>query len=184
MTFVIISRSLLSTPSTDILSVRHLTTEERIMQFETKCVQGGYSAGNGALSKVANFLLVLALVHVDASVQYPMVTGGTMIVSTAISFFCRQKPSKRELLSAEVASAYPVLPVKFFHEERFDGVFSFEETAEPKHHFKVKVAPDGVTVVDIRYISSQLLGNYLSFQNQDVLFAYSTLILNNSSTLK
>ena len=58
--------------------------------------------------------------------------------------------SKRELLSAEVASSYPVLPVKFFHEERFDGVFSFEETAEPKHHFKVKVAPDGVTVVDIR----------------------------------
>lgn len=41
-----------------------------------------------------------------------------------------------------------------------------------------------VTLVDIRYVSSQLLGNFLTFQNQDVLFAYSTLILNNSSTLK
>ncbi len=41
-----------------------------------------------------------------------------------------------------------------------------------------------VTLVDIRYISSQLLGQFLTFQNQDVLFAYSTLILNNSTTLK
>lgn len=41
-----------------------------------------------------------------------------------------------------------------------------------------------VTLADIRYVSSSLLGNFLTFQNQDVLFAYSTLILNSSSTLK
>ncbi len=41
-----------------------------------------------------------------------------------------------------------------------------------------------VTLVDIRYISSALLGEYLTFQDQDVLFLYSTLILNNSATLK
>ncbi len=41
-----------------------------------------------------------------------------------------------------------------------------------------------VTLVDIRYISAQLIGEYLDFHGQDVLFAYSTLILNNSSTMK
>jgi len=41
-----------------------------------------------------------------------------------------------------------------------------------------------VTLVDLRYVSSQFLGQFLTFQNQDVLFAYSTTILNNSSTLK
>ena len=41
-----------------------------------------------------------------------------------------------------------------------------------------------VTLVDIRYVSSQLLGQFLTFENQDVLFAYSTLILNSSTTLK
>ena len=41
-----------------------------------------------------------------------------------------------------------------------------------------------VTLVDIRYIHSALLGEYLNFDTQDVLFAYSTTILNNSSTLK
>lgn len=41
-----------------------------------------------------------------------------------------------------------------------------------------------VTLVDIRYLSSELLGNFLEFDNCDVLFLYSTLVLNNSETLK
>ena len=41
-----------------------------------------------------------------------------------------------------------------------------------------------VTLVDIRYISSQMLDQFLTFRGQDVLFAYSTLILNNSTTMK
>lgn len=35
-----------------------------------------------------------------------------------------------------------------------------------------------VTLVDIRYISVELLGNYMDFQSQDVLFLYSSLVLN------
>lgn len=41
-----------------------------------------------------------------------------------------------------------------------------------------------VTLIDIRYLSSELLGNYVEFDNSDVLFLYSTLVLNNSETLK
>ena len=41
-----------------------------------------------------------------------------------------------------------------------------------------------VTVVDIRYLSSELLGNFVEFHGQDVLFLYSTLVLNNSETIK
>ena len=63
----------------------------------------GVSAVSGASNKIANFLLVIALAHVDASVQYPMVTGGVMIVSTAICFFGDRKPSKREMLSVGLA---------------------------------------------------------------------------------
>ena len=37
------------------------------------------------------------------SVQYPMVTGGTIIVSTAICFFGKSKPSRRELISVALA---------------------------------------------------------------------------------
>ena len=41
-----------------------------------------------------------------------------------------------------------------------------------------------VTVIDIRYVSSDFLGQLVDFHGQDVLFLYSTLVLNNSSTLK
>ena len=56
-------------------------------------------AGNGILNKVANYLLLIALAHVPASVQYPMVTGGVMIVSTILGFFTPNKPGKREIIS-------------------------------------------------------------------------------------
>lgn len=41
-----------------------------------------------------------------------------------------------------------------------------------------------VTLVDIRYIRSDLLDRFLDFSGQDVLLLYSTLVLNNSASLK
>ena len=40
------------------------------------------------------------------------------------------------------------------------------------------------TLIDIRYINSALLEDYVEFNDQDVLFLYSTLLLNNSKALK
>ena len=41
-----------------------------------------------------------------------------------------------------------------------------------------------ITVVDIRYIVSDYLGSFIDFNNQDVLFIYSAVMLNNSSGLR
>ena len=41
-----------------------------------------------------------------------------------------------------------------------------------------------VTVIDIRYISGFMLDRFVDFHGQDVLFLYSTSVLNNSSTLQ
>ncbi len=41
-----------------------------------------------------------------------------------------------------------------------------------------------VILADIRYLSSDMLGGFIDFDNSDVLFLYSTLVLNNSVTLK
>lgn len=35
-----------------------------------------------------------------------------------------------------------------------------------------------ITLIDLRYMSSKILDNYVDFENQDVLFLYSSLILN------
>ncbi len=41
-----------------------------------------------------------------------------------------------------------------------------------------------ITLVDIRYMHPNLLENYIEFDSQDVLFLYSTSVLNNSETIK
>ena len=58
---------------------------------------------SGSLNRIANYILVFALTFVDASVQYPLVTGGTIIVSTVICFIRGVKPSKKELASVVLA---------------------------------------------------------------------------------
>ncbi len=72
--------------------------KERI-SFTTTAI----GSANGIANRLANFLLVIALSHVDASVQYPLVTGGTMIFSTLVCFFGNNKPSRKEILSILVA---------------------------------------------------------------------------------
>lgn len=41
-----------------------------------------------------------------------------------------------------------------------------------------------VTLIDIRYIQSNVLSYFVEFKGKDVLFLYSTLVLNNSNTMK
>lgn len=64
-----------------------------------------FASGFGAINKVANYLLLIALAVLPASVQYPFVTGGTMIVSTVISIITRQKPSWQEYVSVGLSFA-------------------------------------------------------------------------------
>ena len=57
----------------------------------------------GTLSRLANYVLVIALAVLPATVQYPFVTGGVMIASTVIAAIVGQKPSKREILSVAIS---------------------------------------------------------------------------------
>ncbi len=41
-----------------------------------------------------------------------------------------------------------------------------------------------VTAIDIRYLSPHILDQFITFENQDILFLYSTLVLNHSETIK
>ena len=57
------------------------------------------SAGGGTLNRIANYLLLIALAVLPASVQYPFVTGGVIIVSTVLAALTKQKPSKKEIIA-------------------------------------------------------------------------------------
>ena len=60
---------------------------------------------SGFSNKIANLILTIALAVLPSSVQYPMVTGGVIIVSTVIALFSQKKPTKREYISVALAFA-------------------------------------------------------------------------------
>lgn len=41
-----------------------------------------------------------------------------------------------------------------------------------------------ITVLDIRYLNEKMIGNFVEFSDQDVLFIYSTSVLNNESSFR
>ena len=63
----------------------------------------------GVFCGIGNLLLLIALLHVNASVQYPIVTGGTMVMSTLICLLRREKVSVREYLATAIACGATVL---------------------------------------------------------------------------
>ena len=66
-----------------------------------------FAAAGGALNRGANFMLAISIMLEGAqpSLQYPIVTGVVMIVSTLLCYFTPNKPSKRDLLSVAFALA-------------------------------------------------------------------------------
>ncbi len=82
-----------------------------------------YSFGGGAVNQIANFLLIIALAVLPASVQYPFITGGVMIASTVIAAITGQKPSKKEILSivlSFIGLILLVLPWDFLNHSLFN----------------------------------------------------------------
>ena len=73
-------------------------------QFVLNKATVGISAAAGSLNRIANWILVLSLANgVPASMQYPIITGGTMIVSTVMCFFGKNKPKTKEIYSVVLA---------------------------------------------------------------------------------
>lgn len=57
------------------------------------------------ISGLGNLFLLIAVSHIDASVQYPIVTGGTIIVSAVISFISGERPSARSMIAVAISFA-------------------------------------------------------------------------------
>ena len=61
------------------------------------------SVGGGVVNRLGNFILMITLLTVPASVQYPLVTAGTIAVCTAISFLMGQRPRRGECVAVALA---------------------------------------------------------------------------------
>ena len=63
----------------------------------------GIALGYGIVNSTANYLLLIALTVLPASVQYPFITGGVIAVSAVISAIRGQHPSTREIFAVIIS---------------------------------------------------------------------------------
>ena len=66
---------------------------------------GGYGIFNG----FGNWFLLISLVNLPASVQYPLVTGGVMVFSTIISALRKERLTKTDYIAAAISFGASVL---------------------------------------------------------------------------
>lgn len=76
---------------------------------KTTVKAASYSVGYAVLCTVGNLLVLIALKHLPASVQYPIITGGVMLVSLVISVLRKEGVTRKNVISVSIAFASAVL---------------------------------------------------------------------------
>ena len=138
----------------------------------------GVYYGQAALPMAAEDLYVMTGDVLDQCTVYDYETGKTG------SIYDRTKLDSRDLYDVYLSGARALLKIENPNAATDQELIVFRDS------FGSSMVPllvkdyKTVTVVDIRYIASDLIGNFVEFTGQDVLFLYSTLILNSSNSLK
>lgn len=106
------------------------------------------------------------------------------VVEGAQGVYDMTKADSRDPYELFLSGNQPVVKVTNPHNMQGKRLILFRDS------FGSSIAPllaqgySEVVLVDLRYINSQLLDQYVDFENADVLFLYSTLLLNNSLGMK
>ena len=84
-----------------ICLVMQLLTQRRFPVISRKA--GFYSIGFAVLCSLGNLFVLIGLIRLPASVQYPIITGGVIVFSTVISLIRRERPSGKQMIAAGLA---------------------------------------------------------------------------------
>jgi len=95
-----------------------------------------------------------------------------------------EKLTSRDLYDVFLSGAVSLLEIENPHGEAGRELIVFRDSFGSSMIPLIIKDYQKVTIIDTRYIAGNLLGQYVDFHGQDVLFLYSTLILNSSNVLK
>ena len=126
-----------------------------------------------------------ALIHKPDKIQYLVGDGFDKIqVEGASEIYDFQKAEGKDPYEMFLSGNQPIVTMKNDEVQNGKRLIIFRDS------FASSLAPlmisgyEEIVLVDLRYISSDLLGEYAAFENADVLFLYSTMLLNSSLAIK
>ncbi|MBQ5865761.1 MAG: hypothetical protein IIW56_03660 [Oscillospiraceae bacterium] len=138
----------------------------------------GVYFGQAALPMAAEDLYVLQNDTLKACTVTDPITG------TVSSVYNMDKLTSPDLYDVFLSGAQPLLTIDNPHGQEGKELVIFRDS------FGSSLTPllvqdySRITLVDIRYIHPDAIGEFVTFAEQDVLFLYSTLILNSGRSLK
>lgn len=138
----------------------------------------GVYYGQAALPMAPDGLYLLESKLLDSCIVYDYETGKTLPV------YDRSKEDGKDLYEIFLSGSKSLLTIENPNAKTERELIVFRDS------FGSAMVPlllqdyTSVTLVDIRYIQIDVLDRFLDFHGQDVLLLYSTLVLNNSETIK
>ena len=138
----------------------------------------GVYFGQAALPMQPETLTILQSELLDACTVIDPITGATSQV------YNMEKLTSPDLYDVFLSGAQPLLVIENPQGETDRELVLFRDSYGSSLAPLILGSYSKVTLVDIRYLHPDQVGDYVTFQNQDVLFLYSTLILNNGRSLK
>lgn len=155
-----------------------LTSDQRYRQIAIDVPFYGVYRGQAALSMDAEQIITLRSDVLDGCRVYNYETAQT----TAI--YDESKLTSRDLYDIYLSGAAALLRIDNPAQNNGRELVVFRDSFGSSMIPLLVHGYETVTVVDIRYMSPEILGQFIEFDDQDVLFLYSTTVLNNSSALK
>ncbi len=138
----------------------------------------GVYYGQAALPMEPDELVTLHSNVLDGCTVYNYETGET------VTIYDESKLTGKDLYEVFLSGPVSVLRIDNPNAQSDKELIVFRDS------FGSSLAPllvqgyKSITLVDVRYTPSALLSRFVEFKGQDVLFLYSTLILNNSNMMK
>lgn len=101
-----------------------------------------------------------------------------------IPMYDMEKAEGKDPYELFLSGSRPILTIENPHVKNGNELIVFRDSFGSSLIPLLTKGYEKITVLDIRYVNSAILGEFVDFGNQDVLFLYSTMLLNSSLALK
>ena len=156
------------------------SAEQEYQKIESETPFYGVYYGQAALPMEPDTLNYLTNEMLEDCKVFTYETGKPV----EIPMYDMEKAAGKDPYEMFLSGTRPILTIENPHVDNGEELIVFRDSFGSSLVPLLAKAYEKITILDIRYVNSSMLGQFVEFGDQDVLFLYSTMLLNSSLALK
>ncbi|MBQ5916226.1 MAG: hypothetical protein IIW95_04375 [Lachnospiraceae bacterium] len=156
------------------------SAEQEYQKIESEIPFYGVYYGQAALPMEPDTLNYLTNEMLEDCKVFTFETGKPV----EIPMYDMEKAKGKDPYEMFLSGTRPILTIENPHVDNGEELIVFRDSFGSSLVPLLAKAYEKITILDIRYVNSSMLGQFVEFGDQDVLFLYSTMLLNSSLALK